>query len=163
MTSLSNLYKCVCYWVWTIYSNVFLFCIMTVHQNTKNFFTKYTRYKRRPHNARMLLNSPNKKGVVRRLRIQTPRKPNSARRMVFKLWLTTRRHTVSSIKGSGHNLKRFSTVLIAGTGSRDLPGIYSHCIRGRFDLKGLYYKRRRRSIYGVPKHHNYNLMDFDWF
>ena len=125
---------------------------MTVNQNTYNCYNKFNRRRVRFHNTRMLSGAPNRKGVVRQVRIQTPRKPNSARRVVFKLWLTNRRHTVSSIKGSGHTLKRFSTVLIAGTGSRDLPGIYSHCIRGCFDLKGLFHKFRRRSIYGVPKH-----------
>lgn len=99
----------------------------------------------------MLLNSPQKKGVVRRVRIQTPRKPNSARRNVVKLYLTTGRHTVSYIPGSKHNLKRYSTTLIKAGGARDLPGVYSICIRGVKDLKGILYKKRRRSIYGVKK------------
>lgn len=125
---------------------------MTLNQNTYNEYNKYNRRKVRFHNTRMLSGAPNRKGVVRQVRIQTPRKPNSARRTVFKLWLTNKRHTVSSIKGKGHTLKRYSTVLISGTGARDLPGIYSHCIRGKFDLKGVYTKIRRRSIYGVPRH-----------
>lgn len=136
---------------------LFSYKFMTIHQNTKNFFYKHQRRRIRFHNTRMLSNAPNRKGVVRQLRIQTPRKPNSARRIVFKLWLTNKRHTVSSIKGKGHNLKRYSTVLIAGTGARDLPGVYSHCIRSCYDLKAIYTKRRRRSIYGVPKVHNHHI------
>jgi len=99
----------------------------------------------------MLLNNPQKKGTVQRVRIQTPRKPNSARRQVVKLLLTTKRHTVSYIPGRGHTLRRYSTVLIRAGGARDLPGVYSVCIRGVKDLKGLMHKTRRRSIYGVSK------------
>jgi len=99
----------------------------------------------------MLLKCPQRKGVVKQVRIQTPRKPNSARRQVVKLALTTSRFTVSYIPGSGHTLKKYSTVLIRAGGARDLPGIYSVCIRGQKDLPGLMYKKRRRSIYGVSK------------
>lgn len=99
----------------------------------------------------MLFSCPQRKGVVQRVRIQTPRKPNSARRQVVKLALTTKRYTVSYIPGSGHTLKKHSTVIIRAGGARDLPGVYSSCIRGLKDLKGLMHKRRRRSIYGVSK------------
>lgn len=99
----------------------------------------------------MLLNNPQKRGTVQRVRIQTPRKPNSARRQVVKLLLSTKRCTVSYIPGKGHTLKRYSTVIIRAGGARDLPGVYSVCIRGLKDLKGLMHKQRRRSIYGVSK------------
>lgn len=101
--------------------------------------------------ARMLLVNPQKRATVKRVRIQTPRKPNSARRQVAKLVLGRKRYTVSYIPGKGHTLKKHSVVLIRGGGARDLPGIFSTCIRGVFDLKGLYYKTKRRSIYGVNK------------
>jgi ribosomal protein S12 len=39
--------------------------------------------------------------------------------------------------------------LIEGGGARDLPGVYCNCIRGWFDLKPIFYKTKRRSIYGV--------------
>lgn len=38
--------------------------------------------------ARMLDVCPQKKGIVKRIRIQTPRKPNSARRQVAKIILS---------------------------------------------------------------------------
>lgn len=99
----------------------------------------------------MLKESPQKKGVVRAVRIITPRKPNSARRSGVKVFLSTNRPTVSFIPGSGHSLKKYSTVLIQGKGSRDLPGVYCRCIRGVKDLKNLPSKGRRRSLYGVKK------------
>lgn len=120
---------------------------MTLQQNAKNKFFSKNNYK----GGRMLLSNPQKKGIVQRVRIQTPRKPNSARRQVVKLFLTTKNYTVSYIPGSGHTLKKYSTVIIRGGGARDLPGVYSTCIRGLKDLKGLIQKKRRRSIYGVSK------------
>ena len=107
--------------------------------------------KRRFKKSRMLLGSPQRRGSVLRVRIHTPRKPNSARRQVVKLFLTTRRHTISSIPGKGHTLKKHSTVLIRGGGARDLPGVYSQCVRGNRDFRGMMTKLRRRSIYGVSK------------
>ena len=107
--------------------------------------------------GRMLLNNPQKRGTVFRVRIQTPRKPNSARRGVVKLILSTKRCTVSYVPGGPHTLKRHSNVIIRAGGARDLPGVYSVCIRGSKDLKALPHKGRRRSIYGVTKrmHDNY--------
>lgn len=120
---------------------------MTKIQNALNRHTSNKNH----CSARMLKDNPQKRGVVQKVRIQTPRKPNSARRQVVKLFLTTKRYTVSYIPGSGHTLKKHSTVIIRAGGARDLPGVYSVCIRGLKDLKGIMTKRRRRSIYGVSK------------
>ena len=86
-----------------------------------------------------------------RLRICTPRKPNSARRPIVKLRLSTKKFALAHIPGQGHNLRRHSRVLISGVGARDLPVVNFTCIRGVFDFEPLYHKRRRRSIYGVPQ------------
>jgi small subunit ribosomal protein S12 len=109
----------------------------------------FVKKKKQKSFARMLLVNPQKKGIVKRVRIQTPRKPNSARRQVVKLVLGRKRYTVAYIPGKGHTLKKHSRVLIEGGGARDLPGVYCNCIRGLFDLKGIYTKTKRRSIYGV--------------
>ena len=129
---------------------------MTKTQNCHNIFLSKENYR----GGRMLLNCPQRKGVVRRLRIQTPRKPNSARRNVVKLYLTTRRHTVSYVPGGKHNLKRYSTVLIRAGGARDLPGIYSKCLRGLKDLRTLLYKKRRRSLYALKKK---NVISYEYY
>lgn len=99
----------------------------------------------------ILKKDPFKQGTIIQLRIKTPRKPNSARRQVLKLLLYPRFYTVSSIIGRGHTLKKHSHVLIKGGGARDLPGVYTQAIRGKYDLKGVYTKKRRRSIYGISK------------
>lgn len=101
--------------------------------------------------SRVLTRCPQKRGQVVRVRITTPRKPNSARRKTVKVKITNKKTPIVYIRGSGHTLKRFSTVLIMGQGPKDLPGVYSRCIRGKFDFLPLYTKRRRRSIYGLKK------------
>ncbi len=94
---------------------------------------------------------PQIKGVVLKVRITTPRKPNSARRPVVKVLLSNKIQRVAHIPGKGHNLRKHSEVLVSGVGARDLPGVHFSCIRGVYDLSPVVGKIRRRSIYGVKK------------
>ena len=110
---------------------------------TRHFFTK----KLNP----ILANKPQIKGVVLKVRITTPRKPNSARRPVVKVLLSNRKQRVAHIPGKGHNLRKHSEVLISGVGARDLPGVRFTCIRGVYDFSPLHEKIRRRSIYGAKR------------
>lgn len=109
-------------------------------------------YKRSKKNNKPKLNgAPQKKGIVLRLRICTPRKPNSARRPAVKLKLTTKKRALAHIPGSGHNLRKFSKVLINGNSARDLPVVNYTCIRGVYDFSPLQDVRRRRSVYGLKQ------------
>jgi len=99
--------------------------------------------------ATNLKNQPQIKGVVLRVRIQTPKKPNSARRPVCKVALTNKRTILAHIPGAGHNLRKHSQVLIAGVGCKDLPGINYTCVRGVYDFSGMLSKSNRRSVYGT--------------
>jgi len=103
------------------------------------------------HRAPALKNNPQKKGVVKKARIVTPRKPNSARRPVAKIILSNERNLIAHLPGSGHNIRPHSNVLVRGGGARDLPGVRYSCIRGVYDFASLFEKRKRRSIYGVKK------------
>jgi small subunit ribosomal protein S12 len=98
-----------------------------------------------------LKKSPQRKGVVLRLRICTPRKPNSARRPVVKAKLSSKKKALAHIPGKGHNLRKHSRVLICGVGARDLPVVNYTCLRGVYDFAPLYTKKKRRSIYGAKK------------
>jgi small subunit ribosomal protein S12 len=93
--------------------------------------------------------NPQKKGMVLKTRIVTPKKPNSARRPVAKISLVNKKQTIAHIPGVGHNLRKHSNTLIRGGGARDLPGVSYTCIRSVYDLSGVLNKQRRRSIYGV--------------
>ena len=116
----------------------------TINNRIKTF------YKRSIKNKKPKLNmAPQKKGIVLRLRICTPRKPNSARRPAVKLKLSTKKKALAHIPGSGHNLRKFSKVLVNGNAARDLPVVNYTCIRGVYDFAPLTGAKKRRSIYGL--------------
>lgn len=118
----------------------------TINHRIKKF------YKKPKKNKKPKLNhSPQRKAIVLRLRICTPRKPNSARRPTVKLKVSTKKKALAHIPGSGHNLRKFSKVLINGNAARDLPVVNYTCIRGVYDFSPLQGKRRRRSVYGLKK------------
>lgn len=100
--------------------------------------------------ARILRKCPQKRVTIAKVRITTPRKPNSARRKTVRgFYKKDKKIVLSYIPGGIHSLKKFSVIMIRGGGARDLPGIYSSGIRGKYDLLGLIDKSRRRSIYGA--------------
>ena len=101
--------------------------------------------------ARILFRCPQKKIVVKRIRITTPRKPNSARRKTVKGFYKFRKIVQAYVPGGRHTLKQYSQVLVHVNGARDLPGIYVNAVRGTDDLKGVEYKKKRRSLFGTPK------------
>jgi len=121
--------------------------LSTINQVFLKFKLKKKAHKRSP----VLENNPQKKGSVKRARIVTPRKPNSARRPVAKILLSNKNMVVAHIPGVGHNIRSHSSVLIRGGGSRDLPGVRYSCIRGVYDFSSVLSKKRRRSIYGTKK------------
>lgn len=119
----------------------------TIYQLKRRVTHKKKAHKRTPG----LKHCPQVRGTVRRARIVTPRKPNSARRPVAKVMLVNNKRVTAHIPGIGHTLRPHSQVLIRGGGARDLPGVRYTCVRGVFDLAGVANKRRRRSIYGVAR------------
>lgn len=92
---------------------------------------------------------PQKKGICFKLFIKSPKKPNSAKRKVAKIKLSTKKFVFGYIPGEGNNLQRFSQVLIRGGLIRDLPGVHYTIIRGKLDFHGVYYRRQGRSKYGT--------------
>lgn len=94
---------------------------------------------------------PQKKGVVVRVTEYAPKKPNSARRKVAKVRLSTGRTITCHIPGEGHNLQEHSIVLIRGGRCQDVPGIRYKPIRGVYDLSGITGRIRGRSKYGTKK------------
>lgn len=108
---------------------------------------------RKKDNARTrgLEQRPHAKGWVNRVTIVTPRKPNSAKRPVVKVFLRRGGRLTAHIPGIGHSLKKFSKILLRGRGPRDLPGVRYSGVRGVLDFLGLKRKKRRRSIYGAEQ------------
>jgi len=93
--------------------------------------------------------SPQKRGVCRLVKTQTPKKPNSALRKVTRVRLSNNKEVTAYIPGEGHNLQEHSIVLVRGGRVRDLPGVRYHVIRGTADTAGVDGRRRGRSKYGA--------------
>lgn len=84
--------------------------------------------------TKRLHNCPQKKGVVSKLRIVTPKKPNSARRKVARVKLSTKYTVSAKIIGQGHNSQSYSHVLVRGGRANDLPGVRYTLIKGVLDF-----------------------------
>lgn len=99
--------------------------------------------------------APHRKGIVYKVAIMTPRKPNSARRTFAKVRLTfSDKRVFAKIPGIGeHKLQPHSLVFLRGHGPKDCPGINYHLIRGLcdFTLIEQFGRKRSRSKYGLKK------------
>nr|WVH37059.1 ribosomal protein S12 [Meteora sporadica]WVH37093.1 ribosomal protein S12 [Meteora sporadica] len=107
--------------------------------------------KQRSSKAPALNKCPQKKGICLKVYITSPKKPNSARRKVAKIFLSNKRKIIGYIPGEGHTLQEHSTVLLRGGRVKDLPGVRYKIIRGKFDLGGIDSRSQGRSKYGTKK------------
>lgn len=95
--------------------------------------------------------NPFKKGVVVRVMIVKPKKPNSAQRKCCRVRLTNGNVVSCLIPGEGHNLQEHHVVLVRGGRVQDLPGVKYKLVRGAYDLAGVANRATSRSKYGVKK------------
>jgi small subunit ribosomal protein S12 len=102
---------------------------------------------RTPH----LCGGPHARGLVVRVCIMNPKKPNSAMRHVAKLRLYRRPRVTARIPGRGFGVSKFNRALARGGRANDLPGVGYSLARGACDFAPLFGKVRRRSFYGVTK------------
>jgi small subunit ribosomal protein S12 len=105
--------------------------------------------KRRRSLVPALKKCPQKRGVVQRIFIQTPKKPNSAKRKVAKVKLSTGRIISCYIPGIGHKLSKHSVVLVRGGRAQDLIGVRYKPIFGKFDFSPPEDRLTRLSKYGL--------------
>lgn len=94
---------------------------------------------------------PQKAGMVQKVFITAPRKPNSAKRQTAKVILSNGRRIIVFLNGIGHNLTSHSEVIVCGGGAKDLPGVNYKAVRGLKDFGRLYKRRHGRSKYGALK------------
>jgi small subunit ribosomal protein S12 len=84
--------------------------------------------------ARQLVGCPHKHGVISKVRVVAPKKPNSARRKIARVKLSTGKMVTARLIGQGHNLQSYSHVLIRGGRANDLPGVRYTMIKGALDF-----------------------------
>lgn len=92
---------------------------------------------------------PFAKGLVLRVRIMNPKKPNSAMRHVVKIKLYKGRRAVCRLPGSGFGVSKFYRVLMRGGRANDLPCVGYSLVRGVYDCPSVVIKKRSRSFWGV--------------
>lgn len=95
-----------------------------------------------------LARCPQRRGVCVRVYVVTPKKPNSARRKVARVRLSSGYEVTAFIPGEGHNLQEHSVALVRGGRVKDLPGVRYKVIRGALDCAGVEERRKSRSKYG---------------
>ncbi|ODQ44713.1 hypothetical protein PICMEDRAFT_18116 [Pichia membranifaciens NRRL Y-2026] len=113
----------------------------------RGLITKKEKQTKSPH----LEKCPIKKGVVLRVMILKPKKPNSAQRKAARVRLTNGEVVSAYIPGIGHNCQEHSVVYVRGGRSQDLPGVKYHLVRGAVDLAGVANRATSRSKYGAKK------------
>lgn len=117
-------------------SNATKFAIASNNNNTFHFHSsapalrtlnQAMRCKRPPKNALskapLLDTNPQRKGIVMQVFTAKPKKPNSAKRKVARVRLTSGKVLQAYIPGEGHNLQEHSVVLVRGGRAQDLPGV----------------------------------------
>ncbi|KAI0051394.1 ribosomal protein S12 [Auriscalpium vulgare] len=101
--------------------------------------------------APLLEKNPQKKGVCVQIFIAKPKKPNSAKRKVARVKLTSGKTVQAYVPGEGHNLQEHSVVLVRGGRAQDLPGVRYKLVRGALDFGGVVNRVTARSRYGAKK------------
>lgn len=124
--------------------------MLTVNQLYKKFRINY---KRRPR-LLALQGSPFRRGLIYKVTLMTPRKPNSAKRKIAKIKLVfNKKRVFAKIPGIGHTLHDYSAVMVKGGNANDLPGVNYGLVRGLLDFgfKEKFVRKNRRSKFGVKK------------
>jgi small subunit ribosomal protein S12 len=111
--------------------------------------------KRRRCPVAALAGAPQRKAIVNKLAITTPRKPNSAKRKYAKIRVLFSNKVVHAhIPGIGPSfIQQYSVVMVEGGNPPDTPGVNYSLIRGvyDFDKKEDYVRRQRRSKFGARR------------
>ena len=103
------------------------------------------------HRTSRLRQCPAARGLVVRVCVMNPKKPNSAMRHVAKVKLYSKPRVTARIPGCGFGVTRFNRVLVRGGRANDLPGVSYSLVRGVYDFPALFGKKTRRSFYGVSR------------
>ena len=116
----------------------------------RQLVSRCKRKKKKRRNLVPALNKcPFKKGTVRAVLIEKPKKPNSAKRKIVRVSLSNGRIVRCHIPGIGHTLSKFSVVLVRGGRAQDLIGIRYKVVRAKFDLHAVNDRITRKTKFGI--------------
>lgn len=107
---------------------------------------KKGRIRKKNYSATVFLrNKPFVKGVCTVVRITSPKKPNSAERKIARVKIKGGRVLTAAIPGQGHNLQKYSVVLVRGGRANDIPACRYKVVRGKYDFSTNESFERRKS------------------
>lgn len=92
------------------------------------------KWKKKTVKATVLEGNPQKKGVILKVMVKKPKKPNSANRKCCRVRLSNNKECVAYIPGEGHQLQEHNIVLVEGGRLQDVIGVKVKCVRGKYDL-----------------------------
>ena len=123
----------------------------TINQISKK---KYRKRKPNYSGTPLLKNKPYLKGTCVAVRITSPKKPNSAERKIVRVKISsTGKMLTASIPGPGHNLQKYSVVLVRGGRANDVPACRYKVVRGKYDFTTdeSFERKKSRSKWGLKK------------
>ncbi len=122
-----------------------------MRNTTTQYFNKLREQRKSKNRKKALVKCPQRKGICIKVFKMAPKKPNSAKRTVLKVSLSSKKRVHVHAPGEGFydNLQQYSWVLVRGGRVRDLPGVQYKAIRNKHDFKGIYVRKNGRSKYGT--------------
>lgn len=109
----------------------------------------------RRNKVKALGGGPQVRGLLLRLNVVSPRKPNSAKRRAAKVVsLKTRRKVFAHVPGIGEpGVNKNAIVLFEGGGFKDVGGVNYSLMRGKLGFTDVesFGRKNRRSKFGVKK------------
>jgi len=90
------------------------------------------RYKKKKRKG-VMFGKPQMRGIILKLVVRKPKKPNSAQRKCALVKLSNGKRVFAYIPGVGHNLQDHNIVLVQGGGPQDTPMVNRSIIRGKYD------------------------------
>jgi small subunit ribosomal protein S12 len=91
---------------------------------------------------------PQLSGIVLKVTVLKPKKPNSANRPVARVKLSNGKEVTCSIPGEQNTLQQNADVMVIGGRRPDLPGVKYRIIRGALGCDGMNQVIRK---WGVPR------------
>lgn len=101
--------------------------------------------------TRQFLGCPHARGRLIKLFTASPKKPNSAKRRTAKIILANKKSIFAKLIGEGYLPQKYALVLVRGKGFKDTPQVNYTIIRGALECLPVFYKKRRRSHFGVSR------------